>query len=89
MVYLEDDGRPVGRTVEAWPEELYGVGWHHGGIKRLIERLPLQGAPLNPAPESEVGPGSGHHALNVGVRLRWQAAIRPSRRRAADRPGSP
>ncbi len=71
VVYLEDDGRPVGRTVEAWPDELHGVGWHDGGIKCLVDRLPLQGAPLNPAPESEVGPGSGHHALNVGVRLQW------------------
>jgi hypothetical protein len=49
VVHLDRDGRPIGHTTEAWPDELYGVDWRHGGI----ERLPLQGAPLNPAPDSQ------------------------------------
>ncbi|MBY0322348.1 MAG: hypothetical protein K2X72_26745 [Reyranella sp.] len=53
VVHLDRDGRPIGRTTEAWPDELHGADWHHGGIKRLVERLPLQGAPLNPAPDRQ------------------------------------
>jgi hypothetical protein len=52
VVPLDRDGQPIGCTAEAWPDELYRAGWHDGGIKDLVERLPLQGAPLNPAPES-------------------------------------
>jgi hypothetical protein len=70
VVHLDHDGRPIGCTTEAWPDELCGVGWHHGGIKRLLERLPLQGAPLNPAPDGEIG---------FGVEERGQT-VTPARR---------
>ena len=49
VVHLDRNGRPIGRTTEAWPDELNGVDWRHG----CIDRLPLQGAPLNPAPDGQ------------------------------------
>lgn len=55
-VYLDRNGNPLKGTVEVWPHELRGIGWHLGEIKKLFERLPLQGAPMNPnpsLPESE------------------------------------
>lgn len=50
-VYLGRDGQPTSATVVAWPHELRGVGWHMAAIKAVVERLPLDGAPMNPAPE--------------------------------------
>ena len=68
VVYLDHDGKPTGSTAEAWPDELYGVSRHHGDITRLVERLPLQGAPLNPAPDGGTGPGSYKHTVNLSPR---------------------
>jgi hypothetical protein len=47
--YLDRHGAPTPVTAAAWPHELRGIGWHIAEIKRLVERLPLQGAaPIAP-----------------------------------------
>lgn len=53
VVYLDRHGNPLKATAEAWPHELRGIGWHLGEIKRLVEWLPLQGAPINSNPEPQ------------------------------------
>lgn len=47
--FLDRHGQPTPVTAAAWPHELRGIGWHIAEIKRLVERLPMQGAaPISP-----------------------------------------
>lgn len=67
VVYLDREGRPTPHLVEVWPHELRGIGWHLAEIKAWIDRLPIQGAPLNPCPTPPARPRPGnllfiHHA---------------------------
>lgn len=59
--FLDRHGQPTPVTAAAWPHELRGIGWHIAEIKRLVERLPVQGAaPISPTLTSPPPPAEPH-----------------------------